>query len=182
MGETPWAQEIREISASATRALDAVRMIERQVSGSAPESRESLSVLFRALDQVRNAADQAFQRYSSEPAGKWFGGLPLSREQYYVCRAMGVDFGTAREVGLSEWNDYDVYCNLCYEDEKRFVYINIHETPSEVVQLEDGSAVTTVHMRIGQSPEECKRRCLRPEQQTFFVKYLPDVYARFSEE
>lgn len=183
MGETTWAEEIRENLNSARRALEAFRKIEMWASRNVPEALEShLAALSRELNEVSSNAEQAVERYWAEPMEKVLAGFPLSREQYHICRAMGMNIGTAREVGLSGWDDYEVYRMLLYEDDKQYVYINIHEKPREAVRLEDGSIVSKAHLRFGQSPEECRRRFLRPEQQTFFVEYLPDVYARFSEE
>ena len=87
---------------------------------------------------------------------------------------MGVDFGTARELGLSSIDDdYEVYGMLCYEDNEWIGCINLHLAPRD--------RETEQHaLRFGRSPEECRRRFLRPEQDAFFRKHLPDVYARFA--
>jgi hypothetical protein len=115
-------------------------------------------------------------RYSMEPFNTYLEGRPLSREQSYVCRALGLDLGTAREVGLVDVDDYDVYRMLCYEDDRRWAYINIHLVPPEPIRL---GPVTRIRMRFGRAPEECRRRFLQPEQHDFFREHLPDVYARF---
>jgi hypothetical protein len=142
-----------------------------------------LKALAQELDRARGAAAQAFDRYSDGPLEKMLHGWLLSREEYYLCRAMGMDFGTARELGLSEFEDYDVYRMLRYEDDKRLTYINVHEVQETLQKETPPEGVTEkIHLRFGSPPEECKRRYLRPEQQEFFLNYLPRVYARFSKE
>jgi hypothetical protein len=106
---------------------------------------------------------------------KFIKGMPLTREEYYLCRAMGVDFGTARELGLSCIDDYEVYGMLCYEDDKWIGYINVHLTSRD-------REAERQALRLGRSPEECRRRFLRPEQDAFFREHLPGVYARFAAE
>jgi hypothetical protein len=88
---------------------------------------------------------------------------------------MGMDFGGAQELGLTELNDYEIYRMLCYEDDQRFGYINVHLTPRD-------SEARRASARFGRPPEECRRRYLRPEQLAFFRDRLPDIYERFSDD
>jgi hypothetical protein len=169
-----WCEEISSI-------LDAVERAERALRGrlsrAVPEDdRSLLRALHADLAECRQSAEQAMDRYSMEPFNTYLEGRPLSREQYYVCRARGLDLGTAREVGLVDVDDYDVYRMLCYEDEKSWTYINIHLAPREPIRP---GQVTRIGMRFGSAPEECRRRFLRPEQHDFFRDRLPDVYERF---
>src|SRR5262249_4305371 len=98
----------------------------------------------------------------------------LTREEYYLCRAMGLDFGTAREGGLAVLDDYEVYRMLCYEDEAWRGYINIYLEPR-------ASSPTPLAVRFGRSPAECRRSCLRSDQAAFFREHLPSVYQRFAD-
>jgi hypothetical protein len=169
-----WCAEIRDILSAIERAERALRDLSpRELPG---VDRSLLTALHAELENCRRSADQAFARYSSGPSAKVVAGQPLSREQYYLCRAMGADFGTAREVGLFSLDDYDVFRMLCYEDDERWAYINIHLAPPGPVRP---GQVTRRRARFGSAPEECRRRFLRPEQHDFFREHLPDVYDRF---
>jgi hypothetical protein len=184
MTTTNWADEIRDILRAIERALreltsdlwdntTASDVWPRKLPGDAGSL---LGTLHAELDQCRQSAHEAFDRYSSGPCANALTGRPLSREQYYLCRAMGADFGTAPEVGLAGLDDYGVYQMLCYEDDERWAYIDIHLAPRKPTRP---GPSTRVSARFGRAPKECRRRYLRPEQHDFFREHLPDVYDRF---
>lgn len=185
MANTDWVAEIRNILSTIDRADQALQNVTQWawdnvvgrdvVPRALPEPVKSyLDALQGQLHEVRRAADQAFSRLSSEPSGKALAGLPLTREEYYLCCAMGIDLGTAREVGLVGFDDYEVHQMLCYEDDEWRGYINVHLAPR-------GPEPTRVAARFGRCPEECRRRFLRPEQHSFFREHLPVVYRRFAD-
>lgn len=142
MANTDWVTEVRDILSAIDQADRALRDVTHWIWANVvaddvwprtlPESVAShLDMLRGQLDQIRRAADEAFSRLSSEPSRKALLGLPMTREEYYLCRAIGVDFGTAQEVGLVGFNDYEIYQMLCYEDDSRRCYINIHLAPRD---------------------------------------------------
>jgi len=186
MEEQPWAVQLRDLLGAADQAATALRGVtslawENVVAGDClprlmPEPLAShLTALERDLSTIRDTAGKLFSRLCSEPSGDFLRGVPLSREEYYICRAMGVDFGGAQELGLTELADYEVYRLLCYEVDQRFSYINVHLAPRDAQLRQVGA-------RFGRPPEECRRRYLRPEQLVFFRDRLPDVYRRFSDD
>ena len=186
MEERPWADQLRDLIGAADRASGAVRDVEawawEHVVASDVLPRQlpeplgaHLTALERDLNAIRELARALFGRLCSDPSGKLLAGRMLSREEYYLCRAMGVDLGGAQELGLTELADYEVYRMLCYEDDQRFCYINVHRA------LDDPQP-QRVAARFGRSPENCRRRYLRPEQLAFFRDRLPEVYSRFSDD
>ncbi len=186
MANTDWAKEIRDIDSAIDQADQALRDVTDWIWAhvvasdvwprTLPESVAShLDTLHGQLNQIRRAADKAFSRLSSEPSSKAIAGLPLTREEYYLCRAMGADFGTAKEVGLIGFDDYEIYQMLCYEEDSRRCYIDVHLAPRDPQS-------TRPAVRGQRSPEECRRRCLRPEQHGFFREHLPGVYERFADD
>ncbi|HEX7114915.1 MAG TPA: hypothetical protein VF193_07270 [Steroidobacter sp.] len=186
MEERPWADQLRDLIGAAERASAAVRYIrawvwENVVAGDVvprvmPEPLEShLTGLEHDLGGIGELARALFGRLSSDPSGKLLAGWPLSREEYYLVRALGVDFGGARELGLTDLADYEVYRMLCYEDDDQWSYINVHLRPREREPRRIGA-------RFGRPPEECRRRALRSEQVTFFRDRLPEIYKRFSDD
>jgi len=73
---------------------------------------------------------------------------------------MGVEFGTAREVGLLGFDDYEIYRMLCYEDDlgKATSRSSGTRDPSRIALRQDSD----------RPPEECWRRFLKPDQAAFF--------------
>ena len=112
MEERPWADQLRDLADAADHALAALRdvgawawqhvvasdVLPRQM----PEPLGShLTAVERNLSMVRELARALFGRLCSEPSGNLLAGRPLSREEYYLCRAMGVDFGGRRSLASS---------------------------------------------------------------------------------
>jgi hypothetical protein len=179
-------REVREILAAINRAHQAADDLSRWtwdnvvghdvVPRQLPQPVDShLNTLQREIHEIRQLADHAFDRYSSGPSGRALAGMPLTQEEYYLCRAKGADFGTAREIGLIGFDDYECYRMLCYEDDAWRGYINVNLEPRDPESRRVG-------MRFGRSPEECKRRFLSPEQDAFFREHLPEVYKRFADD
>lgn len=177
-------RNLRDIKAAAGRADEAVRRISEwlwhNVVGNdvlpreMPEPiRSHLAAVAEELYAIRRLADSALDYFPPHTL-KLLQGVPLSREEYFLCRASGVHFGTAVQLGLSSFDDYYVYRMLCYQDDECEGYINIKETLLDPDNPD-------IRLRFGLAPEQCKRRHLRCEQRTFFQKYLPSVYARFSD-
>ena len=186
MEEGSWGDQLRHLVDAADQASAALRDVgawacENVVASDVlprqmPEPLVShLTTLERGLGTIRELAGALVGRLCSGPSVKLLAGRPLSREEYYLCRAMGVDFGGAQELGLAEFADYEVYRLLCYEDDQRVSYINIHLAPRGPQQQRVGA-------QFGRPPEECRRRYLRPEQLAFFRDRLPEVYRRFSDD
>lgn len=186
MEERPLADQLRDLIGAADRASAAVRDIRAWawenvvasdvVPRETPEPLQSyLTGLERDLGETGELARALFDRLSSDPSRKLLSGQPLSREEYYLVRALGVDCGGAQEVGLTDLADYEVYRMLCYEDDQRWSYINVHLPPREPQPQQVGA-------RFGRAPEECRRRNLRPDQVTFFRDRLPEIYRRFSDD
>jgi hypothetical protein len=170
MDERPWADQLRALTSAVDRASAGVDVLARQM----PEPLgEHLTALYRELNTIHMLAQALLDRLFSGPFEKLVKGWTLSQEEYYLCRAMGVNLDGAHELGLTELADYEVYRMLCYEDDRRFCYINVHLAPLDP---------ELVSLRFGCPPEECHRRHLRPEQLAFFRERLPDIFRRFSDD
>jgi hypothetical protein len=124
-----------------------------------------------AAQTIANLAGLLKDRLCAEPTARFLNGWRLTREQYFLLRASGIEFGTAHMLELSPVDEYDLFTNLCYEDPERFAYVN----PS----LEPRKPRDKVGVRFGQPPEELSRAFLRPEQEAFVQRHLPNVYERF---
>ena len=180
-----WCEELRKLIAAADALENAVRMSESwaRETGVAsdilprdvpdPHHRKLPSTTV-AVRERRRLAAELFEELCTRPAASFLGGSRLSRQQYYLLRALGAEFGTAHALGISPCDDFECFENLYYSDDFWKGYINPTERPGD-------PAVRTVGMRFGRPPEELSRRALRPEQQKILASYLPDVMARFAE-
>jgi hypothetical protein len=109
----------------------------------------------------------------------------MTAEEFYVVAAIvGAPPMTAKQLGLSPVDDFELHSMLCCEHETRHVYINPELTPPEPLPEpdEDGVHQWTAGLRFGAAPEELRLSALRPEQREFFKKHLPDVYARLKRD
>jgi len=124
------------------------------------------------LDAVRAAAADAFEKYSAAPSARLLSGYPLSREEYYSVAAVAGPVMTQARLGLSDLEDYQVFCFMCYEDADWRGYINPALEPRDPQSRLIGA-------RFGRPPEECYENALRADQREFFQERLPAVYKRF---
>ena len=178
----PWFEELRRIEASVQNAERALRALcdslgagvlhDISPRASPKGAATAIERLVAELAAIRDAQRQALERYCLEPAEKWYRGQLLTREEYYLFAASVECFMTAKQLGLSQMDDYDVFCLMCYEDDDCRCYINPFEWPRD-------SSSGKVGLRIGRPPEELRADALRSEQREFFARYLPEVYPRF---
>src|SRR6476659_7711737 len=111
MVDSDWAKEVCEILAAIAHADQAGRDLSRWIWDNVVahdvlprQLPQPLTAHFDTLEReirtIRLLADQAFERYSSAPLGKLVKGLPLTREEFYLCRAMGTNFEMGQGIGL----------------------------------------------------------------------------------
>jgi hypothetical protein len=124
----------------------------------------------KALISIQQSENGLFNRLSSEPVGKYSSGAKLTKEEFYLLKAMDVPLIEAKDFNLSNWDDFDFFNYFTYENERCRGYIN----PTPV-----GDEIKKSDMKFGYPPEILELSALRPEQHNFFKKYLPAVYARF---
>lgn len=174
LGE-PWENCVKKIIADSDEVLETLRVLDNLL-GESIKVRPSLRLLRKRLNEIRGAADTIHARLCREPAEKILGGISLTEEEYFIMRAKGIHFGTAKELGLSSVDDYEIFLCFCYRDGGRSCYINPGLKP-------DDSDGTTIRIgRFGKAPEELNVKHLRQEQQEFFRKYLPNTLKRFQRD
>jgi hypothetical protein len=134
------------------------------------QASEFIDKIRKSLAIIQKSENELFNRFSSEPVGKYALGAKLSREEFYFLKAMDVSLINAKDLNLGNWDDFDFFNLLTYKDDQRCGYINPTLLKDEIRKVE---------IKFGISPENIKLSALRPEQHDFFSKYLPAVYARF---
>ena len=95
-------------------------------------------------------------------------GLRLEREEYLFLLSEGLLYPPA-DVDKA----YERFMMFYYEDKDRHGYIDVTPLPPSgtfCFRLQVGNEIT---------PEQVHTDFLTPVQQEFFIKQLPDVYARF---
>jgi hypothetical protein len=131
---------------------------------------EFIGKISKAIISMQKGEKDLFNRLSSEPVGKYASGAKLNREEFYLLKAMDVPLIDPKDCNLSNWDDFDFFNLLTYEDEQRRGYINPIPLKYEIRKA---------NIKFGIPPENLKLSALRQEQHDFFSKYLPAVYARF---
>lgn len=174
---TTWLREIRAIGASASEAAQRLNDLRSWIRGAlshhvAEEAFELVDALSTALREIEEGQKAAVERYFEGPASSFFRRRFLTREEFYLVAAMAGPPTTAKRLGLSDFDDYDVFSMLCYQDNTRTCYIDpLAKSPS--------SRSGKVGLRLGAAPEELQVGGLRPEQHKFFAEFMPAVYGRF---
>jgi hypothetical protein len=107
-------------------------------------------------------------------------GRRLDREQFHLlCSLEALDY-SSKTVGLSEYDDFEVYEHFCYEDGERTAYID--PAPAAAMDSECSAGTVGTKVRVGGpviAPEDIDWQRLRTEQRAFFERYLPDIAKRF---
>ncbi|HEX5436477.1 MAG TPA: hypothetical protein VFW98_04930 [Gemmatimonadaceae bacterium] len=185
--EAGWAYPFHQIAAAADQGMNALQQVTTWLSRNVVaddvlpredpprELAPAIESLRAALENIRRARSDAFERFVTGPLERFVRGFELTAEQYYLLGAMGAIRGTAKDLGLSPVDDFEAFALLHYEDNDWEGYINPSLQPRVPGSDKAG-------LRFGRSPEELPRARLRPEQSEFFRRYLPEVFARFRED
>ncbi len=133
---------------------------------------EYIQKLGKALGDINDREVSLFSQLSSDPLVKYLSALKLTKEEFYLIKAMDMEIPLmgAKDFHLSDWDDFEFFNYFRYEDEQRTSYINPTLTQTDKMKVE---------IKFGEPPEELELSALRPEQNMFFQKYLPEVYGRF---
>ena len=145
----------------------------------------SLSILSQSLEQLtasisRVAAAQRFAVLS------FLGGERLDREQFYILLMSEIIEWSNKNLGLSDFDDFELFDLLRFEDgdRKGYIYLGddindpIEEDPDDIF----GNVMANTYRARIFAPEELRWGALSQEQQEFFVKHLPDAVLRFKRD
>lgn len=143
-----------------------------------PELNEAFQVLGESLKRASSSVREIDGAITGALENT-FSGRPLSRGQFYwISAQVGLPF-TNKTAGLSEYDDYEVFQNFCYEDGEQHAYIGPDLMPASPPVTRGETTTSQFHFGPSRPPEELDWDCLRPEQQRFFDHHLPDVACRF---
>jgi hypothetical protein len=179
------ADEIKQLLTVIDRAEDECLSILRERERAEPHSGWCVVVpdptedlpdpilkLAESIDSARSAAHTIFDRLIARPIALLMRGSRLSREQFHLLLARdALLFPSVVETASGDL--YETFLMFHYEDDEQRCYINPNERPHLPEQI---------RIRLGIPPEEILWVRLRPEQQSYFERNLPDVAARFKRQ
>ncbi len=182
-----WLEDLRSAKSAIEFANQAVRDVRAWVYENGTrrfplELDKSFESLDKSLQNVATFVD-AIDETNTSLIIKAMSGQFLSREQFHLLSALGALNYTNKGAGLSDYDDYEVFQNFCYESGEVHAYITPNMEPLGPPVTIDGT--TTVEVRAfnpGLPPEDIPWDRLKPEQRLFFERYLPDVAVRFNRE
>lgn len=161
------------------REIDGRRRIStettRQMGDSLYELSDALQKLTTVIGGVADAHSRALLSF--------LGGKRLDREQFYILLATGCVEWTNKTVGLSEFDDFDLFDLLRYETagQNGYIYLapDIDNLPA--VEPDDWTLafMSRTYRRAIIAPEAIQWSTLSPRQCSFFETYLPEVVDRF---
>ncbi len=182
-----WLEDLRSAKSAIKSAEQAMRDVRARLyqngtRGFALELDRSFESLDKSLQNVATFV-HAIDETNTSLIIKAMSGQFLSREQFHLLSALGGLNYTNKDAGLSDYDDYEVFQNFCYDSGEVHAYITPTMEPLGPPVTIDGT--TTFKARAfnpGLPPEEIPWDRLKPEQRLFFERYLPDVAVRFNRE
>jgi hypothetical protein len=147
----------------------------RQMGDSLIELSDSLQKLTASIGGVADAQSRALLNF--------LGGRRLDREQFYILLATECVEWTNQTVGLSDFDDFELFDLLRYEANGQSGYIYLAPDIDHLPDVEPDdwtlAFMSRTYRRAIIAPEAIQWSNLTPRQRSFFEKYLPDTVGRF---
>ena len=191
-----WGQSCQKVNQSLQSAVDAMddlatcyrRDIEgknrippataRKMSHSLAELRSALIGLTVSVSGVADAQSRAILSF--------LGGSRLDREQFYVLLATECVEWTNKNLGLSDFDDFELFDLLRFEGEDKTGYIYLARDIDALPDLDPDDwtlqFLLQTYRKAILAPEAIEWRDLSSRQRLFFRKYLPETVSRFIHE
>ena len=110
---------------------------------------------------------------------KSLSGQRLTREEFYIARALGL---VTSVPCVDDLNEFEVFDLFHVQSEKRQGYLDGEVKPLPPGKLNPDRSYTKpgrLQTGLNVGPEEIKWEDLRPEQQEFFKIHFPKIAGRF---
>ena len=191
-----WGQSCQAVNQSLQSAVDAMgdlttcfrRDIEgknRVPAATARQMRKSLAGLGDALNKLALSVSGVADAHS-QAVLSFLAGRRLDREQFYILLATECVEWTNKNVGLSDFDDYELFDMLRYEGSDRTGYIYLASDIDDLPDIgpDDWALgfLSRTYRRAIIPPEDIEWDRLSPRQRWFFQKHLPDSVLRFIHE
>jgi hypothetical protein len=113
----------------------------------------------------------------------FLAGRRLDRQQFYILLATECIEWTNKTVGLSDFDDFELFDLLRYEAKGQSGYIYLAPDIDDLPDVEPDdwtlAFMTRTYRRAIIAPEAIQWSDLSLRQRSFFEKYLPEVVGRF---
>lgn len=191
-----WGQSVQTVNQSLGIAVDAMgdlitcfkrdidgqnrvpKKTQLQVNNSLVELSDSLQQLASSVSGIADAHSRAVLTL--------LGGNKLNREEFYILLATECVEWTNKTVGLSDFDDYELFDLLRYEAEGQSGYIYLAQDIDDLPDVEPDDwalqFMSRTYRKAIIAPEAIQWSTLSKEQRSFFEQYLPDTVGRFIHE
>ena len=188
-----WGQSCQAANQSLRTAIDAVddlmTCFQRDIDGRSRISSETTNQLGDSL----YALNDALQKLTASVGGvadahsrallSFLAGRRLDRQQFYILLATECIEWTNKTVGLSDFDDFELFDLLRYEaaGQSGYIYLapDIDDLPDVAPDDWTLAFMTRTYRRAIIAPEAIQWSNLSPRQRSFFKEYLPEVVDRF---
>jgi hypothetical protein len=189
----PWGESIQSATKSIGSAVDElgdlIQFFNRNIACAGWLPNDHISQISTSLTALQKSLQQAAE--SLDPIADLQGratltflaGKKLNREQFYFLLMSESLEWTNKNLGLSDFDDFELFDLLRYKGTERQGYIYLCE---DVDDLPDIGAddwflklLSSTYRKAIIPPEEIRWHTLQPEQREFFKRYLPKMVGRF---
>ncbi|MBU2677652.1 MAG: hypothetical protein KJP16_11250 [Gammaproteobacteria bacterium] len=188
-----WGQSCQAADQSLRSAVDAmgdlITCFNRDINGKSRITQRTVKQMARSLNELSDSLETLTVSVSgvadaqSSAILSFLAGNRLDREQFYVLLATECVEWTNKNVGLSDFDDFELFDLLRHEanGQSGYIYLapDIDDLPD--VDPDDWTLgfLSRTYRKAIIPPGAIEWTCLSPRQRTFFQKYLPQVVGRF---
>jgi hypothetical protein len=189
----PWGESVQSATKSIGSAVDElgdlIQFFNRNIACAETLPNEHISQISTSLVALQQSLQQAAESLGpiADLQGlatlTFLAGKKLNREQFYFLLMSESLEWTNKNLGLSDFEDFELFDLLRYEGSQRQGYIYLAE---DIDDLPDIGAddwflklVSSTYRKAIIPPEEIRWSKLQPEQRGFFTRYLPKIVGRF---
>ena len=188
-----WGDSCQAVNQSLRAAVDAmgdlITCYNRDINGkyritprTAVQMGNSLNELNDALQKLTVTVSGVADAHS-RAVMTFLAGHKLNREQFYILLATECVEWTNKNVGLSDFDDFELFDLLRYETNEQSGYIYLAPDIDDLPDTDPDDWTLNFLSRTYRSaiiaPEAIEWRSLSPGQRSFFQNYLPEVVGRF---
>ena len=189
----PWGESIQTANETVGAAVDdlgdLITLFNREISGPCLLGDKAIEKMRTSLFAMSKSLERTASMFNSVADAQrmatltFLSGKKLTRDQFYILLASESIEWTNKTLGLSDFEDFELIELLRYEgkDRKGYIYLadDIDDVPTEAVDDWYLQFLTSTYRKAIIPPEDIHWSDLRPEQRSFFEKYLPDAVGRF---
>lgn len=188
-----WGQSCQDANQSLGTAVDAmgdlIELYRRDIDGkyriskkTARQMADSLTELSKSLKHLSTTVSGVADAHS-QALTCFLAGKKLDREQFYILLATECIEWTNRNLGISDFDDFELFELLRYEGKDKVGYIylaaDIDDLPNTDPDDWTLSFLARTYRKTIIAPETIDWKTLSPKQQAFFQEYLPQAVRRF---